>query len=460
MLAVLPFENLGPQEEEYFADGITEELIARLAKIEGLGVIARTSVIRYKETKKTIAEIGKELGVDFILEGTIRWRRVSESQNQIRVTPQLIKVSDETHLWAEVYQRDITDIFRIQSEIAGKVSKALDIALLSEDPKVSDASPTDDPDAYRAYLQGRFWWNKRSNEGFDRAIEFFDEAIRIDSGYALAYAGKAECYCMLSMHLSKPEEFILKARQAAETALSLDKTIPLVYNSLAWIECFYEWDWNAAEEHFKQALSLDPGYATAHNWYAASLAIRGRSDEAIRHMEQAHRLDPASLIINRDLGVIYSWAGNLEKAAEQMHRTIEMDPSFAPAYWTLGRVYMEMGMYDEAIAELEKSIKMPGGNHYVPGSLGFAYARSGRRDEAIRQLDKIMELSLSEDVPAFTISLIHAGLGNEEETLDWLEKSCNDHEFPVVLINIELWMDDFRSNPRFTEIIRKVGLEQ
>ena len=460
MLAVLPFENLGPPEEEYFADGITEELTARLARIEGLGVIARTSVIRYKKTEETIAEIGKELGVDFILEGTIRWQHISDSQSQVRITPQLIKVSDETHLWAEVYQRDMTDIFRVQSEIADEVAGALDITLLAPESKKRAASPTDDPDAYRAYLEGRFWWNKRSAEGFDRAIGFFDEAIRIDPDYALAYSGKAECYCMLAMHSPRPGGLILKARQAAEKALSLDETLPEAYTSLAWIEFYYEWDWRAAEEYFKQALSLDPGYATAHNWYAASLAIIGRFEEAIEHMEHAHRLDPGNLIINRDLGVIYSWAGMLDESAAQLRKTIEMDPSFVPAYMILGRVYLEKGMYDEAIAESKKGISMSGEDSYLIGQLGFIYAKAGRRDEAKRELDKLMELSRSEVVPAFVFAMIHAGLGNDEEALDWLEKSCDDHEFAMVLLHVEHWMDDLQSNPRYKSILKKVGLKQ
>ena len=460
MLAVLPFENLGPPEEEYFADGITEELTARLTRIEGLGVIARTSVIRYKETEETIAEIGKELGVDFILEGTIRWQHISDSQSQVRITPQLIKVSDETHLWAGVYQRDMTDIFRVQSEIADEVAGALDITLLAPESKKHAATPTDDPDAYRAYLEGRFWWNKRSAEGFDRAIGFFDEAIRIDPDYALAYSGKAECYCMLAMHSPRPEGLIIKARQAAEKALSLDKTLPEAYTSLAWIEFYYEWDWRAAEEYFKQAFSLDPGYATAHNGYAASLGILGRFEEAIEHMEHAHRLDPGNLIINRDLGVIYSWAGMLDESAEQLRKTIEMDPSFVPAYMILGRVYLEKGMYDEAIAESKKGISMSGEDPYLIGQLGFIYAKTGRRDEAQRELNKLMELSRSEVVPAFTFAMIHAGLGNDEEALDWLEKSCDDHEFAMVLLHVEHWMDDLQSNPRFTNILNKVGLER
>ena len=356
----------------------------------------------------------------------------------------------------------MTDIFRIQSEIADQVADAMDITLMAPKSKMQAAAPTDHPDAYRAYLEGRFWWNKRSKEGFDRAIEFFDEAIRIDPDYALAYAGKAECYCMLAMQVAKPGPFILKARQAAEKALTLDKALPEVYTSLAWIKCFYEFDWQAAEEYFKQALSLDPDYATANNWYAASLACLGRFEEAIEYMKHAHRLDPGSLIINRDLGVIYSWAGMLDESAEQLRKTIEMDPSFIPAYMILGRVYLEKGMYDEAIAECEKGISIHGGglNYFIMGQLGFIYAKAGRRDDAIRKLDKLMELSRSKDIPAFPISMIHAGLGNEEEALDWLEKSYDNHEFPLVLLNVEHFMDDLRSNPRFTDILRKVGLEQ
>ncbi|UCH85305.1 MAG: protein kinase, partial [Candidatus Latescibacterota bacterium] len=219
-LAVLPFENLGPPAEEYFADGITEELIARLAKLGRLGVIARTTIMQYKGTDKTIEDIGEELGVDYILEGTIRWRHLGGSKSQVRITPQLVRVSDETHLWAEVYQRDMTDIFAIQEEIAGQVAQAMDMTLLDTGKKGPPASnPTDNTDAYRAYLEARFWWNKRSPEGFDRAIGLFDDAIRIDPNYARAYAGKAECYCMLAIHLARPAEYVETARTAAQRAL-------------------------------------------------------------------------------------------------------------------------------------------------------------------------------------------------------------------------------------------------
>jgi len=459
MLAVLPFENLGPPGEEYFADGITEELIAKLAKVEGLGVIARTSVMRYKDTEKSIDDIGDELGVDYILESTIRWQRLSDTESRVRITPQLIRVSDETHLWAEVYQRDMNDIFAIQEEIAGQVAQALDIALLAAGEKGRRIQyPTDDTDAYRAYLEGRFWWNKRSQEGFDRAIELFDEAIRIDPEYALAYAGKAECYCMLAIHLARPAEFVEIARAAAEKAVELNDAVPEAHSALGWIATVYDYDYEAAETAFKRAIAFDPGYATAHNWYGVMLAFTGRNDEAVEIMTRAQQLDPGSMIINRDLGCVLSWVGRLDDAQRQLQKTIAMDPDFTPALAHLGRIYTAKGMYEEAIAEFEKIQSIDSEYFSLDMMMGYTYAKMGRREESQWILDNLLALSDTHMGLAIGIALLYSGLGDIDKAFEWLERSAENREFGIILIDVHIWMDDLRQDPRFEVLRRKIGL--
>ncbi|UCG50491.1 MAG: protein kinase [Candidatus Latescibacterota bacterium] len=460
ILAVLPFENLGPPGEEYFADGVTEELIAKLAKVEGLGVIARTSVMQYKETEKTIGDIGDELGVDYILEGTIRWQHVSDTQSRVRITPQLVRVSDETHLWAEVYQRDMTDIFAIQSDIAGEVARALDITLLDTGKKgPRDLNPTDNTDAYRAYLEGRFWWNKRSQEGFDKAIVLFDEAIGIDPNYALAYAGKAECYCMLAIHLGRPAEFVETARAAAQKALELDDSLPEAHSALGWIAFVYDHDYAAAERSFQRAIDLGPSYATTYNWYGVMLACTGRDDEAVQTMTRAQQLDPGSMIINRDLACVLSWVGRLDDAERQLEKTIAMDPNFTPAHAHLGRVYAAKGMYDKALAKFDKIRAIDSEYFNLDLMLGYTYGKMGRREEGRQILEKMLANMDTQKGRAFGIAFVHLGLGNIDETFEWLERSADNREFAMILLDVHIWIDDdLRRDPRFDALRKKIGL--
>jgi tetratricopeptide (TPR) repeat protein len=376
----------------------------------------------------------------------------------VRITPQLISVTDETHLWAEVYQRDMTDIFAIQSEIAGQVAQALDITLLDTGKGRRDSNPTDDPNAYRAYLEGRFWWNKRSQEGFDKAIVLFDEAIRIDPEYALAYAGKAECYCMQAIHLARPAEFVEIARAAAEKALEIDDSIPVAQSALGWLAWTYDHDYEAAEHAFKHAIHLDPGYATAHNWYAAMLACTGRNDEAVQSMTRAQQLDPGSMIINRDLGCVLSWVGRLDDAERQLEKTIDMDPNFTPAHAHLGRIYAARGMYDEALAEFETVQAIDSEYPPLDMMLGYTYAKVGRREESLQKLDKLLALKNTQKGKAFGIALVHVGLGNIDEAFEWLEKALENREFTIMLLDVMIWLDDLHQDPRFEALRKKLGL--
>ncbi len=458
-LAVLPFENLGPPGEEYFADGITEELIARLAKVEDLGVIARTSVMRYKDTDMSIDEIGAELEVDYILEGTVRWQKLSNADSRVRITPQLIRVSDETHLWAEVYQRDMTDIFLVQEEIAGRVASSLGTALQGDGSKgVLAPVPTENTDAYHAYLEGRFWWNKRSQEGFDRAIEFFDKAIRVDPGYALAYAAKAECYAMFAIHLARPAEYNETARVAASRALELDDSLPEAYSALGWVSFVYDYDFPEAERLFLKAIDLDPRYATAYNWYGVLLSCVGRDDEAIEMMTRARQLDPASMIINRDLGCVLSWAGKLDEAQSQLEKTLAMDPDFTPALAHLGRIFAVKGMLTEAFAVFDRLRAIDSEYFNLDMMTSYAHAKAGNREESRRILDGLLALADTQKGNAFEIAVLYGALNENDSAFEWFDRALKNREFTMVLLDATIMIDELREDPRYDELKKRIGL--
>jgi len=370
---------------------------------------------------------------------------------------ELIDVANDNQLWGTKYRRTLTDILAIEEDIAEHISDALRLRLTYEDKARLTVRHTENAEAHRAYLQGRFWWNKRTKEGFRKAIEYFDKAIRIDPTYALAYAGKADCYCLMVLLDSPPKECIPKAREAAEQALAANGTLAEAHASLGWIKWVYDWDWPGAERSFKRAIELNPRYPTAHNWYAGFLAAMGRDTEAIEQMTRAHQLDPGSLIINRDLGVIYSFTGQIDRAIGQLRKTIQMDPRFAPAHAHLGRVYIDAGMYAEAIAELETAVDLTG--HVTHGGmLGHAYARVGRRDDAARELEILTEFAKQGNCPAFKFAVIHAGLDDKEQAFEWLEKAYENREFAMAILSVGQGFNSLRDDPRFDDLLRRIGL--
>ena len=458
-IAVLPFTDMSPQkDQEYFCDGMAEELINALTKIEGMQVASRTSAFQFKGTGFDIQEIGKKLKVLIVLEGSIR-----KAGNKLRITAQLVNVSDGYHLWSEKYDRDMEDIFAIQDEISLAIVDNLKVKLLGVEKTKLVKRYTENKEAYNLYLKGRYFWNRRSEVGFNKAFGYFQDAIEIDPDYALAYAGLAEYYCMLSIHLAKPEPFIRLGRIAAEKALSIDETLAEAHTALGYIKFSYDWDWLGAERSFKQAILLNPRYATAYNWYAALLGIINRHEEAIRYMTRAQEYDPGSAIINRDLGVIYSWAGDFDKAINHLQFTIDMDPGFSPAYHLMGVVYLWLKKYDSAIGYFKKVRAMTGDFFDIIGSLGYAYAKSGQREAALKELKKLEDLIKNQDTRASEFFLIHSGLGNADQAFEWLDIACKNHEFAVVLLlgcESELWFEDLLPDPRFKEILRRIGFEK
>ncbi len=385
--------------------------------------------------------------------------QINTRGDSLRIRAELVDVATNRQLWSERYDRTLTDILAIERDIADRLSEALKLRLTGEDRTQLAKRSTKNAEAHRAYLEGRFWWNRRSREGYNKAIELFDEAIRLDPDYALAYAGKADCYCLMVLLDSLPRECIPKARQAAEQALAIDGRLAEAHTSLGWIKWVYDWDWPGAERSFKRAIKLNPRYPTAYNWYAGFLASMGRDAEAVEQMTRAHQLDPGSLIINRDLGVIYSFTGQIDRAIGQLRKTIQMDPLFAPGHAHLGRVYVDAGRYDEAIAELETAADLTG--HVTHGGmLGHAYARVGRRDDAARELEILTEFSKRHDVPAFKFAVIHVGLGDKEQAFEWLEKSYENREFAMAILSVGQGFGSLRDDPRFDDLLRRIGLKR
>ena len=455
-IAVLPFENLSRDPENaYFADGIQEEILARLSKVRDLKVISRTSTQRFKSAPADLRQIARQLAVANILEGTIQ-----KAADQVRVNVQLINAQNDEHLWADKYDRRLIDIFAVESEIATKIAAALQAKLTGEERSALSLQPTENPEAYQLYLKGRFHWNKRSEEGFKKAIEYFNQAIDADPNYALAYAGIADCYALLGFHgwgVLPPAEAVPKAKAAAEKALQIDETLAEAHASLAYAKDEYDWDVAGAEKEYMRSIELNSNYATAHQWYGQHLAVRGRHTEAVAEIKQAQELDPLSLIINMNVGWVFYLAREYDEAAEQCRKTLELDPNFAPTHWMLGQAFRQKGMYEEAIAEFQKSIELSD-DPVRRAVLGHAYAVAGRRGEAQKVINELKDLSKRRYFPPYYIALIYVGLGDKNQALEWLEKAFAERSANLTVLKAEPMFDPIRSDPRFQDLLRRVGL--
>jgi TolB-like protein/class 3 adenylate cyclase/Tfp pilus assembly protein PilF len=392
-IAILPFVNLSADaENEYFSDGMTEELISQLSKISRLEVIARTSVMKYKGKEKDIAEIGRELKVGTVLEGSVR-----KAENQVRITVQLINVQNQAHLWSQDYDRELKGIFTIQSNIAQRVAEALQVQLLAGEKQRIEKKGTENLEGYNLYLKGRYYLSKQTREGLKKSIEYFTQAIEKDPAYALAYAGIADSYTLLGLWTYLPiKEVAPKAKAAAQKSLELDATLAEAYTPLAVIKMLYDWDWPGAEREFKRALAFNLGYAMAHTDYPIYFMYMGRHDEAIAEIQRAQELDPLSLSINTLAATILTNARRFDQAIEQAQKIIEMDPNFFVGHYWLAYAYMGKGMYEEAITEYKKAIDLSGGTVWPIALLGHTYGRLGRRDEALQVLNELQERSKRE----------------------------------------------------------------
>jgi TolB-like protein/DNA-binding winged helix-turn-helix (wHTH) protein/tetratricopeptide (TPR) repeat protein len=456
-LAVLPLENLsGDPSQDYFSDGMTDELIAELGQISQLRVISRTSAMTYKGARKPLPQIARELNVDAVVEGT-----VLRSGNRVRITAQLILASAEKHLWAHSYEVVLKDILLLQKDVARSIAGQIRTKLNSTEATGLNHSKAVNPEAYDAYLKGRYFWNKRTGEGLKKAIGYFTQAIETDPTYAPAYSGMADSYALMGdweYGVLPPADAFPKAKAAAAKALALDNTLGEAHTSLAFVFDLFDWNWEAAEREYRQAVDLSPNYATVHQWYSWHLIVLGKTGEALAEMGKAEGLDPLSLIISADMADVLLISRRYDEAIQQSRKTMEMDPHFAVAHYQLGQAFVQKRMDDEAIAELQQAIGLSGGNKTFRSALAYAYARSGRRDKALEILNDLNNRLNNGFLNASEIALVYIGLGDKDQAMTWLEKAYGERFNPSVLIRPSF--DPLRSDPRFQNLLRRIGLSR
>ncbi|PYJ92674.1 MAG: hypothetical protein DME62_11880 [Verrucomicrobia bacterium] len=453
-IAVLPFDNLSrDQENAYFAEGIQDEILSRLAKIADLKVISRTSTQKYKSTPDNLREIAKQLGVSNILEGSVQ-----KVADQVRVSVQLINATSDAHLWAEIYDRKLTDIFAVESDIAKTIAETLRAKLTGSEEQMMSMKPTENTQAYELYLKGRFFWNKRTGADLRKAIEYFNQAIAKDPNYALAYAGLADSYLLLSAFgAASPSDSLPQAKAAAKRALEIDDTSAEAHTSLGQILLFYDFDFAGSTREFKRAITLNPNYATAHHWYGSGPpTCLGEFDRGIAELKRAQQLDPLSLIINADLGGAFVAARRYDEAITQLRKTIEMDPRFYFAHWNLGEALELKGQLPEAIAEYKKAAELDE-DPFVLALVGQADAKLGQRDEAIKILSQLERLATKRYVANYSFALMHMALGEKAKAIDWLERAYRDRSGPeIVGIKVDPMLDPLHGDPRFEALVQKV----
>jgi serine/threonine-protein kinase len=454
-IAVLPFSNLsGNKEDDYFSEGITEDIIAQLWKIGDIKIISRTSVMQYKDTKKNLRDIGRELGVANILEGSVRL-----AENRIRISGRLVDVSSEAQLWGDTYERDMKDVFEIQSDVAQKIAGALKANFFSTQKGRIGKKPTENIEAYNLYLKGRFFWNQRTAPALKKGIDFFQQAVSLDSTFALAFSGIADCYSALgSLSFLSPDDAFLKAKAAASRALELDSTLAEPHASLAYSKFYYDWDWGAAEQQFKIALALNPTYVVAYDWYSVYLTAMDRTEEARSIIKKAQDLDPLSLLINTDMGFTLYYHGHYDQAIKELLTTIELDPKYAPAHLWLGRTYQEKKMYAEAIQEYQKTTSAIVDWPVAIAAIGHVYGMAGKKAEAQKTLAYLNALSTKKFVTAYGVALVYASLGEKEKAFLWLNKALEERSNWLVWLKLDPRWVSIRTDKRFADLVRKVGL--
>src|SRR5437773_1635731 len=451
-LAVLPLDNLsGDASQDYFADGMTDELITDLAQISALRVISRTSVMVYKGARRPLPEIARELNVDAVAEGT-----VLRSGKQVRITAQLIQTPADKHLWAESYEGNLRDTLALQKKVASAIAEQIRIELTPQEQAVLKKANVVNPEAYESYLKGRYFWNKRTADGLKVALAYFNQAIEEDPKYAQAYAGLADSYDLLGdweYGVLAPNEAYPKAKAAAIKALKLDNTLSEAHTSLAFSLDVFDWDWDSAEREYRRAIELNPGYATAHHWHAWHLSEMGRNSEAIAEMRKAENLDPLSLIISADVAEILLVAHLNDEAIAHSRKTVDMVPNFAIAHYELSQAFVQKHSYNEAIAEFQKAIELSGGSIPCTSNLAYAYAVSNKRNEAVKILNDVKTRSTRN---AAEIALMYVGLGEKDQAMKWLGKAYEEHFNPSILLRPAF--DPLRSDPRFQNLVHRIGL--
>lgn len=456
-LAVLPLENLSSDsEQEYFADGMTEAIITDLAKIIPLRVISRTSIMRYKGTRKTTAEIAKELNVDGVVEGTVL--RIGE---RVRITAQLIHAPSDSHIWAESYEHECRDVLGLQREVAQAIAAEICGKVAPRERPRLKCQPTIAPEVHDAYLKGRYLWNKRTPEALYKALDYFQQAVKIDPGYALAYTGIADVYLVLGgviLGVIPPGDGMPKAREAAKKALEIDESLGEAHAALAFVSWMYDYDWKTAEKGFQTAIALNPGYATAHQWYAVCLAHLGRKDEAQAEIERARQLDPLSLQINAAVVQVFYFGRAYDRAIEHARKALDLDPNFATTHLMLALAYKERGMFAAAMAEGENALTFSGRSAPCLACIGGCYAASGRKQEAEKIIEELRKLSEQKYVDSYVLAWVHANLRDTERALTHLEHAHAKQSSYLAAIKVDPVFDFLRSDHRFQSLQRRVGL--
>ena len=454
-LAVLPLESLSNDaSQDYFADGMTDELISDLGQISALRVISRTSVMAYKHARKPLPQIARELNVDAVVEGT-----VLRSGDEVRITAQLIEASSDKHLWSQSYESELRDTLALQNQVARAIADEIRINLNAQEQAALKNVRVVNPQAYESYLKGRYFWNKRTADGLRVALAYFNQAIDEDPKYAESYSGLSDTYALLGdwqYAAMTAKEALPKAKAAAIKALELDGALGEAHNSLAFCLDGFDWDFDSAGQEFRRAIELNPGYATAHHWYAWHLSLVGRNEEAIVEMKKAENLDPLSIIINADLAELLVLAHYYDESIRQSRKTIEMDPNFALAHNQLGQAYLQKKMPDKAITELQKAVQLSAGSPTCIANLARAYAASGKKGEAVKLLSDLKKSSNASYSHAPEIAVVYAALDDKTQAMNWIEKGYEERFNPGVLLRPGF--DPLRSDPRFQDLVRRIGL--
>ena len=453
-LAVLPFRSLGAEQHVYLRLGVANAIITKLSRLQEISVRPTSAILKYVDRELDLAAIGRELGVDALLDGAFEW-----ADDQLRVTVQIVRSNGGTPLLAEQFDEQFTNIFALEDSISERVTCALRLRLSSEEKKQITKRYTENVEAYQAYLRGRYFWDKRTEDGMKKAISYFEQAIALDPDYALALSGLADAYFLLGAYRAlPPNECFPQSRRAAERALELDDTLAEAQCTLAYVKACYDWDWQAAERGFKRALAINPNYAIGHIWYSDYLSAVGRFEEALAEVRRALELDPLSLINNLNLALPHYFARQYDRAIEQLLKALELDPYSALGHWSLGQAYRQSGRYEEAIGELRKAIQLSGQSPLALAALGHTYAVSGRMKEALKIIAELQALARQRYVSPYEIATVFAGLGEQDRAFDWLDCACRERAGRLFFLRVDPYWDGLRLDPRFAALLQCIGL--
>ena len=456
-IAVLPFTNMSADpENEYFSDGITEEIISMLSKVKEFRVAARSSSFAFKGQSPNISEVAARLNVATVLEGSVR-----KVGNRLRITAQLVSASDGYHMWSERYDRELKDVFAIQDELAQAIVRTLKGQLTADADSRSATQYTDNVVAYELYLKGRYVQNTRTRDGITRGIEYFGQAIQEADDYAPAYAGLADSHYYHAFYRDcPPREAFPKASAAAARAIDIDEKVAEAHTSLGAVRFYYDWDWKGAEAAFRRAIELNPNHATCHHWYAEYLAAMNRLEEALASASRAHDLDPLSLTVNAGLGWVQYFSRRYDEAIQRFQKTLELDPHYLFIDWFLGQALLVQGRTDEAVSAFRRGLDRSGGHPGMAAYLAHACAKAGREPEAVRLLSQLEDRAGTSYVPSDYLGVVCLGLGETDRAFEWFDRACDERALHLVFLGIDPLFDELRSDPRFARLLRTIGLEQ